>query len=142
MKILTPISYDVLMSKKFISWIINKIIINKTKRNNLIINECQVYWCFWGENIGYEQDGKGENFHRPVLIFKKFNNEMFWGIPLSTKNKDNKYYIKLLLQDIEQSAIISQIRALDTKRLSKYIGYISMNDFIKIQNRIIDIIRR
>lgn len=130
------------MPKKFISWIFNKIIIDKTKRSEIIINEGQVFWCFWGENVGYEQNGKGKYFNRPVLIFKKFNNEMFWGIPLSTKNKDNKYYIKVLLKDAERSVIISQIRTLDTKRLSEYIGYISQTDFLKIQNRIINIIRR
>lgn len=124
------------MSKKFISWIINKIIIDKTHKAEFNIKEGQVFWCSLGENIGYEQDGKNENFRRPVLIFKKFNNEMFWGIPMSTKNKDNKYYVKVLLKDVEQSAMISQLRVLDTKRLDQYIGYISIYDFNKIRNRI------
>ncbi len=128
------------MIKRFIDWIYTKIIIDKTNRKNFIINEGQVFWCSLGENIGYEQNGKGRNFRRPVLIFKKFNN-IFWGIPMSTKNKDNKYYIKILLKNIEQSAMISQLRILDTKRLDEYIGYVSKTDFIKTQNRIIDIIR-
>ncbi len=129
------------MSKKFISWIFSKIIIDKTKRVELIINEGQVFWCFWGENIGYEQNGKGEYFHRPVLIFKKFNNDIFWGIPLSTKNKDNKYYVKVLLKDVEQSVIISQLRTLDSKRLYMYIGSISVEDFDKIENKVINLIK-
>ena len=61
---------------------------------------------------------------------------------VSTKNKNNKYYIKILLKDIEQSAMISQLRVLDSKRLDEYIGYVSKTDYIKIQSRIIDIIRR
>lgn len=129
------------MSKKFISWIFNKIIIDKTNIDRQI-KEHEVYWCSLGENIGFEQDGKGEGFRRPVLIFKKFNNNLFWGIPMSTKNKDNKYYVKILLKNVEQSAIISQLRILDSKRLDQYIGYISTPDFKKIQNRIIYIIRR
>jgi hypothetical protein len=78
------------MIKRFIDWIITKIIIDKTKRTDIVINEGQVFWCFLGENVGSEQNGKGQYFHRPVLIFKKFNNDIFWGIPMSTKNKDNK----------------------------------------------------
>ncbi len=130
------------MIKHFIDWIITKIIIDKTQRKDLIINEYQVFWCSLGENVGDEENGKGYIFRRPVLIFKKFNNNLFWGIPMSTKNKDNKYYVKVLLKGIEQSAMISQLRVLDSKRLDQYIGYVSKADFIKIQNRIIDIIRR
>jgi mRNA interferase MazF len=130
------------MIKHFIDWIITKIIIDKTQRRDFIINEGQVFWCSLGENIGDEENGKGYIFRRPVLIFKKFNNNLFWGIPMSTKNKDNKYYVKILLKNIEQSAMISQLRVLDTKRLDEYIGYISKSDFIKIQNQIINIIRR
>jgi mRNA interferase MazF len=115
------------MIKHFIDWIITKIIIDKTQRRDFIINEGQVFWCSLGENIGDEENGKGYIFRRPVLIFKKFNNNLFWGIPMSTKNKDNKYYVKILLKNIEQSAMISQLRVLDTKRLDEYIGYIWHN---------------
>ena len=127
------------MVKNFIDWIITKIIIDKSE-NVALINEGGVYWCSLGENIGFEQNGKGEDFRRPVLILKKFNNSIFWGVPLSTKNKDNKYYVKVLLKDLEQSALISQLRILDTKRLDKKIGYISKIDHIKIILKITDIL--
>lgn len=45
-----------------------------------------------GQNIGFEQNGKGDNFVRPVIILKKFNKNMFFGIPLSTQIKDGKFY--------------------------------------------------
>ncbi len=130
------------MIKHFIDWIITKIIIDKKERQNIIINEYQVFWCSLGVNVGDEENGKGEIFRRLVLIFKKFNNNIFWGIPLSTKIKDNKYYVKILLKDEYVSAMVSQLRILDTRRLYEYIGCISRADFNKIQNRIIDIIRR
>lgn len=130
------------MIKHFIDWIITKIIIDRKQRKDLIINEYQVFWCALGENIGDEENGKGVDYRRPVLVFKKFNNNIFWGIPLSTKIKDNKYYVKILLKDELVSAMISQLRILDTKRLDEYIGYVSRVDFIKIQNRIINIIRK
>jgi len=46
----------------------------------------------FGKNIGFEQNGSGDNFSRPVLIVKKFNNHMFWCVPLSTKQKTFDFY--------------------------------------------------
>jgi mRNA-degrading endonuclease toxin of MazEF toxin-antitoxin module len=129
------------MVKNFIGWIYKKISIDKLQKNNLTISEGQVFWCTLGENIGFEQNGKGEYFQRPVLIFKKFNNDIFWGIPMSTKIKDNKYYIKVLLKDVYQSAMISQLRILDSKRLYQFIGYISKKDFKNIQEKVIELIK-
>ena len=127
------------MIKHFIDWIITKIIIDKKERL-VQIKEGEVYWCSLGENIGDEENGKGKIFRRPVLVFKKFNNNIFWGIPMSTKIKDNRYYINVKLKNIEQSVMISQLRVLDTKRLDQYIGYISKVDFLKIQIQTINII--
>ncbi len=100
----------------------------------------EVYWCSIGENIGDEENGKGLKFRRPVLVFKKFNNNIFWAIPLTTKNKDNKYYVKVLLKDEAVSAMISQLRIIDTKRLDQKIGYISKSDYFKVKQEIIKII--
>ena len=129
------------MFKRFLDWIHAKIYIDSQPRTGTVINEREVYWCSLGENIGDEENGKGDIFRRPVLIFKKFNNNIFWGIPMSTKNKENKYYVKVLLKDVEQSAMISQLRILDTKRLDTYIGYISKPDFIRIQNAVRNLIK-
>jgi mRNA-degrading endonuclease toxin of MazEF toxin-antitoxin module len=127
------------MIKQFIDWIITKIIIDKKERR-VQIKESEVYWCSLGENVGDEENGKGYIFRRPVLVFKKFNNNIFWGIPMSSKLKDNKYYVKVMLKNIEQSAMISQLRVLDVKRLDEYVGYISKVDFLKIQIQIVNTI--
>ena len=34
--------------------------------------EREIYWANLGKNIGYEQNGKGEDFMRPILIFRKY----------------------------------------------------------------------
>ncbi|MEI6042199.1 MAG: type II toxin-antitoxin system PemK/MazF family toxin [bacterium] len=129
------------MFKKFIDWMHSKKRIDSKERAETVIKEREVYWCSLGENIGDEENGKGTVFRRPVLIFKKFNNRIFWGIPMSTKNKVNIYYLKVKLRDMEQSVMLSQLRILDTKRLDTKIGYLSEGDFIKIQNSIMDIIK-
>ena len=33
----------------------------------------EIYWLKIGQNVGYETHGKGEEFLRPVLIFRKFD---------------------------------------------------------------------
>ena len=129
------------MFKRFIDWIHTKINIDEKERSETVINEREVYWCSLGENVGDEENGKGEVFRRPVLIFKKFNNHIFWGIPMSSKKKENFYYKRMVLKDVEQSVILSQLRLLDTKRLDTKIGYLSEPDFIEIQNSVINIIR-
>jgi len=129
------------MFKNFIEWIHTKMRLDGRVRKINSIKEGEVYWCALGENIGDEENGKGNLFRRPVLVFKKFNNNIFWGIPMSTKNKGNIYYVKVLLKDIEQSAIISQLRILDSKRLDLYIGYISKDSFVKIQSSVKNLIQ-
>ncbi len=128
------------MFKRFLDWIQAKIIINQKYRSSQI-KEMEVYWCALGENVGDEENGKGSEFGRPVLVFKKFNNNIFWGIPMSTKNKDNMYYVRVLLKDMEQSVILSQLRILDTRRLDKKIGYISIEDFVRVRDSVIKIIK-
>jgi mRNA interferase MazF len=44
--------------------------------------ESDVWITILGKNIGFEQNGVGSDFLRPVLVIKRFNNQMFWCIPL------------------------------------------------------------
>ena len=84
-------------------------------------------------NIGFEQDGKGFNFARPVLIFKKFNNETFWAIPLTTKIKIGKYWFSVDLEDgIKRTAVLSQVRLADAKRLYQKIGVLGEGQYQKL----------
>jgi len=68
-----------------------------------------------GANVGFEEDGKNGNFVRPVLIVKKFNRELFLGAPMSTKLKDNKYYILVTVKGNTVSVMTSQIRVFSSK---------------------------
>jgi hypothetical protein len=34
--------------------------------------EREIYWANLGKNIDYEQNGKGKDFMRPLLIFRKY----------------------------------------------------------------------
>ena len=107
---------------------------------NIIVGfkERDIFYMNMGKNIGFEQDGKGENFVRPVVIIKGFNKNMFFGIPLSTKMKEGKFYYKFQFQKkdelVKNIALLSQMRLFSTKRLLNKIGVISKEDFESLKN--------
>ena len=108
----------------------------------VFFHEREVWWCSLGVNIGFEQDGKGGKFGRPVLIFKKFNNEIFWALPLSLQVKKKKatahFYAPVNLPDgISRIALLSQMRLIDGKRLLKKIDTIPEENYAAIQKAII-----
>ncbi len=100
------------------------------KRSRIYYKEREIYWANIGENIGSEQNGKGDDFTRPLLIFKKFSNDIFFGIPLSTQVKEGNWFFEFSFKDEELStALLVQSRLFDIKRLDKKIGKISVEDF-------------
>ena len=125
------------MDSQYNNW--NEIKITIEYENIIVgFKERDIFYMSIGKNIGFEQDGKGENFVRPVVIIKGFNKNMFFGIPLSTKMKEGKFYYKFHFQKkdelIENIALLSQMRLFSTKRLLNKIGVISKEDFIKMKN--------
>lgn len=123
------------MDKQFQKWIVKKEQLHQRK-TSANFKERNIYWCGIGENIGDEENGKGEVFSRPVLIIRKFNKNLFWGVPLTTKVKENPYYIKINFQAKEQSAMITHLRLMDSKRLYSRIGQLDQADFEKVKNEI------
>jgi mRNA interferase MazF len=100
----------------------------------------QIWWMRLGCNLGHEQDGKGIYFERPILIIKKFNNRIFFGIPLTTKIKNNPFYIKIKDKEgMIRCGIISQLRLFDASRLREKVGFIDIISFEKIKKAIRDL---
>lgn len=113
----------------------------KTNINNQlktqIFYEREVWFCHLGENVGSEQDGKGDSFIRPVLIVKKFNNQVFWCLPITSSNKKNKYNCEIFYWKGKISfVILSQIRLLDAKRLKNKIRSVSKGKFSQITEKL------
>ena len=90
--------------------------------------EGDVWWCHLGENIGFEENGKGEKFLRPIIILHKFNQRLFYGLPTSSKLKDNQYYYQIKIKDKQVSVLLSQMKAIDVKRLMYKKGSLSDNE--------------
>ena len=103
--------------------------------------EREIFFIKICQNIGVETNGKGEEFLRPVLVYKKFNNSMFLGIPLSTKFKEGRFYYNFKYKaDVTSIAVLSQVKVFDAKRLKYKSGVISKDDFIKLHLKLLKLI--
>lgn len=129
------------MKKKFDTW--NEVKKQTDERTDrLLYKKREIRWCKLGVNVGFEQDGTGEGFSRPVLILKDFNQHVCLTVPLTTSQKNNPYHVKIGFFDSseESSAIISQLRLIDTKRLYKKIATLDEETFDKVIKSIKDML--
>ena len=129
------------MKKDFVTWHSRKAVLHETETRPFF-NEREVWFCSLGANVGSEQDGSGELFLRPVVVLKKFNTEIFWGIPTTRSNKKGSFYFRFSFQkDDFTTAILSQIRLIDAKRLSHPIGMIRCREFAELKKRLISFLK-
>jgi len=121
--------------KEFDKW--NKI--KKKTHNNRKrphYHEREVWWCTLGVNIGTEQDGTGKNFDRPAVVIKGFSKNSLVVIPLVGRKKKGKFYLPLgKIYDREASAILSQVRLIDSKRLLRKIETLNKEAFKKLKKK-------
>ena len=120
--------------KKFLEWIELKEKMHERAHTPPLFKENEVWWCYVGENVGVEINGKSESFTRPILIFKKYDKYSFLGLPLSTKIKTGSWYVQMRFMEIEQIIILSQGRVFDYRRLKSKIG-----EFMKHQIEVVNI---
>ena len=121
------------MKKDFDSWNEKKKKINdRTKVPFYHMRE--LWWCSLGVNVGFEQDGSGEEDSRPVLILTALSKETFIGIPLTTSPSVHKLRPSIgLVEEKEAHALLSQIKVIDTKRLIRKIGQLDKKVFEQIR---------
>ena len=113
------------------------------------VKEGQIWWCQIGKNIGVEVNGRNKKdshkqvFFRPVLILKKYNKRQALVIPLTESNKLGIFYSNFSFQGKISTAILSQARTIDFKRLSaengESIGEVSDLEYQKIMNNFINL---
>jgi mRNA interferase MazF len=122
------------MLKQFLKWIKIKELLHY-KKQVPSFEEREIWWANIGENIGHEENGKDSQFTRPFVIVKKFNKELLFGIPCSSVDKENKYYFKIKIEAInfKTSALLSQARAISSKRLVRRIDKIGSGSFKKLK---------
>jgi mRNA interferase MazF len=100
---------------------------------NALFHEREVWWCSLGANIGFEQDGSGDLFTRPVIVLSKFNLDVCIIVPLTARPKKGRYYFSVgNIAGRKAVAVLSQIRFIDRKRLTKKICSLDKKVFDKL----------
>ena len=94
----------------------------------------EIWWCALGVNVGFEQDGTGTGYQRPVLILQGLSLETCLVVPLTTSKKPSKYRASVgTVGGKSAQAILSQIRVVDTKRLVNRIDILDQATFAVIR---------
>ena len=105
-----------------------------------LFNEREIWWCTLGLNLGFEVDGKDDDFERPMCIVRKFNKDTFLGFPLTSTTKESRYYFPLTLHGTKGSLNLSQGRLLSAKRLQRKLGRMSGAEFERLKNELRDLL--
>lgn len=128
------------MEKAFDAWNERKKSIHQSGDRKLY-HERQMWWCSLGTNIGFEQDGTGEDHQRPILILRSMSRETCYVVPLTASPKRHKYRIPIGDVEGRQAvALISQIRLIDTKRLVNKIGFLDQTTFEIVRKNARDVL--
>lgn len=124
------------MKKDYSKWHIEKSNIHETKERPFF-DERDIWSVSTGTNIGFEIDGKGDKFLRPMIVIKKFNKESFWGLSMTRSIKKGIYYFSFSFKEGETSTTnLSQLRLVDAKRLCYKIGGMNKKDFEKLKEKL------
>lgn len=115
--------------KKFKKWFGLKEKLHNQNHKPPFFKESEIWWCSVGENIGNEMNGKNNYFRRPVLIIRKLDKYSFLAVPLTSKTKIGSWYVGITHNGIKNTAVISQIRHFDYKRLDKKLATLDKKDF-------------
>lgn len=103
------------------------------RESKLFFKEREVWWCYWGQNLGKEQSG-GIDFKRPAIILKKINKDLFIGVPLTSKYNFESYKIPIGSVGKEKSfALIEQLKVLSSNRLIDKIDFLPQVYFRRIK---------
>lgn len=123
---------DEIDTKDFDGWNTKKKSTEKEEPRFYTVRE--VWWCRLGLNIGSEQDGNGKEFLRPAIIVRGFGPAVCMIVPLTTSH--NEHPLRVPVGEIQgrvASALLSQIRVIDTRRLVEKVGFMDKEVFEKIR---------
>lgn len=123
------------MQKDFDGWNIQKKRINKEERRP-DFHEREIWWSSVGVNVGREQDGRQDNFERPIVILKALSPDTFCALPLSTKKRLERFQSAVTHENVHGFALLDQIRVLDSKRLLRKIGTMEQEEFLAMKKKL------
>ena len=128
------------MHKDFAGWHIQKTTINNLEHAQYF-REGEVCWTAIGHNVGHEEDGKGAKYARPVLIIRKFNQMLFFGVPISSTNRSGRYYHPVQIDESHSKVLLSHLREFDSRRLINKIATLSNEEVAATKQRLRSLLR-
>jgi mRNA interferase MazF len=123
------------MEKDFFGWAREKERL-EAEEVKVIFHEREIWWCAVGTNLGFEIDGKNEQRTRPVLIVKTFNKHFLWVVPLTSKPKEGIYYVPVTHEGQTSYLVLSQLRAISSKRLLRQLWTMPHKPFDEVRERL------
>ncbi len=66
--------------KDFAGWTERKLQLQRELKTKFF-SEREIWWAAIGHNLGDEEDGKGLDYTRPVLVLRKFNQTCLGNTP-------------------------------------------------------------
>lgn len=128
------------MEKRFDEWNAEKKELN-SRRAAPFCHARELWWCVLGVNVGFEQDGTGEHYDRPIVILKVLSARTCLAVPLTTSTHQHPLRVPLgLVQGKEARALLSQMRVVDTKRLIRKMSYLDHERFDLIRKAVKDML--
>lgn len=94
----------------FIDWLKLKIKLDSGNHKPPLVDERDIWWIFFGKNIGSEIHGKSTRFSRPGVILKKLSNSFYLVAPTTSKVKTGSWYIKIRQAGRDTFVCMNQIR--------------------------------
>ena len=126
-------------TKEFTEWNKQKIEINRKEtfdKEGVPIKQAspgEIWWCGLGKNVGYEQDGKNENFSRPILILRKIDKNLLLVAPTSTKPKKGYWYIEITtVNNLSETVLLNQVKTLSVNRLDNRIDKVKFKTLKRV----------
>ena len=131
--------------KDYLNWTpikskINNAHLSNNKSHHTRIRAREIYWIHFGENIGQEQDGKSELFTRPGVVLKTYGLNLLTVLPLTTNKKNDRFHFAFDIEGVVSSAILSQIRSIDSARVGTKIGKMDSMIFTSMKAKLADLL--
>ena len=98
----------------------------------------EVWWCMLGANVGAEIDGKNNNFERPVVVIRVYNKETLFVLPVTSKQKDDRFHVRVTARTGYVWVKLTQGRVISSQRLLRKIDTVNHPDFNRVRNELLE----
>jgi len=121
------------MEDSLSQWFDVKRRLRESTREEAVVSEWDIWWVSFGENVGFEINGKSGDFSRPAIVYKKLSRQMFLVVPTTTQPKNGSWYVSLHHDGTNMWTCLQQIRVIDYRRLHTKLGVVNRTETDQIR---------